>query len=178
MVCGSPEETKWHKVAERLVSPTKCSANRILAFIHIYVGFYSFFSPPLGKKEAQMNLPKQLYICRNWHQRLVAYVVFNFLAARRFKCLSDIMFAICPDFVVVRIATSRVWCMLRSKTITGQQEPSSFSQLQSGHLVKDGTRLSSHFWLTHWLVTGQQPTNRARNQKDGQQLTSTMDARH
>ena len=49
------------------------------------------------------------------------------------------MSAIFPDFVVVRIATSRVWCTLCSKRNAGQQEPSSFSLCNLGTWSKMGT---------------------------------------
>ena len=79
------------------------------------------------------------------------------------------MSAIYPDFVVVGIATSRVWCLLCSKTNAGQQEPSSFSLCSLDTWSKmgiDSTRLSSHFWLTaltgHRATANQQGTKSER----------------
>ena len=79
------------------------------------------------------------------------------------------MSAIYPDFVVVGIATSRVWCLLCSKTNAGQQEPSSFSLCSLDTWSKmgiDSTRLSSHFWLTaltgHRATASQQGTKSER----------------
>ena len=154
----------------------RCKQN-FISYTYVCWILFIVFSA-LGKKEAQINLLKQLYMLAST-QRLVAHVALNLLAleaARRFNCLNGIS---CLQYVQILLfgVFRRVEydaCSVR------KQEPNNFSLCSLGTWSKmgiDSTRLSSHFWLTHWLVTGQQPTNRARNQKDGQQLTSTMDAR-
>ena len=133
----------------------RCKQN-FISYTYVCWILFIVFSA-LGKKEAQINLLKQLYMLAST-QRLVAHVALNLLAleaARRFNCLNGIS---CLQYVQILLfgVFRRVEydaCSVR------KQEPNNFSLCSLGTWSKMGQdSQATSDSLTDWSQGNSQPT--------------------